>query len=248
MMRIGDDTQDAADSGGRGENEDAVIDEVACVDEIVERHLGARVTGDRTRPRISPAAGIRRAASRSKTSAVKTRVTMLLTSSRAVTGLLDHGERRLSDALNDSLVSVFRLSEASLGRLGNIEGNEPVATCVIQKAHTSIILAHGETSRPAEKRLYSYIEKQAADVLVLVAGLRVRGFAHATRGLDPVDLHRLVAEARDHFVALTEASLAVDVEGTTQRDVGTAMLNVRHIQFVALVCQPEQRADGVRPA
>src|SRR5713101_7267578 len=51
--------------------------------------------------------------------AMLTRVGVLLTSSRHVSGLYEIGNARLSDALNNTLVSVVRLTNATLGRLGN---------------------------------------------------------------------------------------------------------------------------------
>jgi hypothetical protein len=65
--------------------------------------------------------------------------------------------------------------------------------------------------------------------------LRVRGRAHSASELDPVELQRLVASGENRFVVLTDASLALDVEGVTEREIGVAMLNARHIQFVARV-------------
>ena len=79
----------------------------------------------------------------------------------------------------------------------------------------------------------TYVPKQTTELLVLVAGLRVRGRAHASGALDPTELQRLVAQAGDRFVVLTDARLALDMEGTTERDIGVAMLNARHIQYVA---------------
>jgi hypothetical protein len=164
---------------------------------------------------------------------MQTRVNVLLVSSRCVVGQIEHGAVRLSDALSNPLESVLRVTDAKLGRLGNEEANESVGVAVIPKSHVALVYSRQEPTRPVEKRLSSYKSKQTTRVLVLVAGLRMSGEAHATAELDPVDFHRLVADRENRFVVLTGARLALDVEGQKERPVGVAMLNSRHIQFVA---------------
>ncbi len=164
---------------------------------------------------------------------MKTRIGVLLTSSRHVTGLYEIGNARLSDALNNTLESVVRLTNASLGRLGNPAANEPTPLAVVPKAQIALVYVELEATRPVGRRMAAYVPKQTTEILVLVAGLRVRGRAHVSGPLDPTELHRLAAQVDDRFVVLTDAGLAVDVEGTTERNIGVAMLNARHIQFVA---------------
>lgn len=156
-----------------------------------------------------------------------------MTSSRHVSGLYEHGNARLSDALNNTLESVVRLTNATLGRLGNPDANEPTPLAVVPKAHVALVYADLEAKRPVDRHMAAYVPKQTTELLVLAAGLRVRGRGHASGPLDPVELHRLVAQIGDRFVVLTDARLALDVEGTSERHIGVAMLNARHIQFVA---------------
>lgn len=163
---------------------------------------------------------------------MRTRVGVLLTSSRHVSGLYEVGSARLSDALNNPLESVIRLTNATLGRLGNPYANEPASVAVVPKAQIALVYAEVEATHQ-DRRMATYVPKQTTELLVLVAGLRVRGRAHASGPLDPNDLQRLVAQSGDRFVVLTDAHLALDVEGTTERNIGVAMLNARHIQFVA---------------
>ncbi|HEV8669808.1 MAG TPA: hypothetical protein VGS01_03625 [Candidatus Limnocylindria bacterium] len=129
--------------------------------------------------------------------------------------------------------SVVTLTNATLGRLGNPAANEPLSLAVVPKAQIALVFAELEATRPVERRMAGYVPKRTTELLVLVAGLRVRGQAHASGALDPAELQRLVAQTGDRFVVLTDARLAVDVEGTTERPIGVAMLNARHIQFVA---------------
>jgi hypothetical protein len=165
---------------------------------------------------------------------MRTNVTILLTSGRSVIGSFDHGEQRLSDALNGSLASVLRIADARLGRFGNPAANEPVAVAVVPKNHAALVIPNAEVRRPAtDKGVYSYVAKQTSELLVLLAGLRIRGSAHGAAYLDEVALHRQLSESADRFIVLTDAWLAFDIEGTTERSVGVAMLNSRHIQFVA---------------
>lgn len=164
---------------------------------------------------------------------MKTNVTVLLTSARSVTGDFDHGRQRLSDALNGSLFSVLRIEEATLGRFGNPAANEPVSVAVVPKHHAALVLVHEEFSRTNDQRIYSYVPKQTSELIVLLAGLRIRGNAHAAGQIGDAELHRQLSETSDRFIVLTDAWLAFDVEGTTERSVGAAMLNSRHIQFVA---------------
>ena len=166
---------------------------------------------------------------------MRTRITVLLTTGRSVIGEVEHAEPRLSDALNNPLQSVIRLTDAQLGRLGNVEANQPVSIAVIPKTHVALVYPNAESPRPADRRRVRYTATQTTGLLVLLAGLRVRGRAHAASELDPVELQRLVAPGENRFVALTDASLALDVEGMTEREIGVAMLNARHIQFVARV-------------
>jgi hypothetical protein len=176
---------------------------------------------------------------------MKMRVTVLLTSARSVTGTLDLGDKRLSDALNSGLTSVLRITDATLGRLGNGAANEPVAEAVVPKSHAALVIAGDEGPRPVEKRLYAYVPKRTSELLVLLAGLRLSGSAHASSALDPAELQRQLAEGGDHFVVLTDARLALDVEGHNERAVGVVMLNARHIEFVAtLVAAGDLRPVG----
>ena len=182
---------------------------------------------------------------------MKTNVTILLASGRSVTGTLDHGELRLSDALNGSLASVMRVTDAALGRFGNPVANEPVAVALVPKSHAALVIPKEAESRPNEKRMYSYVPTKTSELLVLLAGLRIRGSAHGAANLDEVALQRQLAESVDRFIVLTDASLAFDVEGTTERSVGVAMLNARHIQFVAkapVSAVAEASAQGRVPA
>jgi hypothetical protein len=179
---------------------------------------------------------------------MRTRVNVLLTSSRSVAGLLDHGDARFSDALKNPLESIVRLTEATLGRIGNLDANEPVDTAVIPKNHVALVYAPAEANAPAERRLSGYVPKQTTELIVLVAGLRVRGHGHAAGELDPVELHRLVADGANRFVVLTDAHMALDVEGMTERAIGVAMLNARHIQFVARSRFAEDQARDRRRA
>ena len=164
---------------------------------------------------------------------MKTRIGVLLTSSRHVSGLYEIGNARLSDALNNTLESVVRLTSATLGRLGNPAANEPAPLAVVPKAQIALVYVELEATRPVDRRMAAYVPKQTTEILVLVAGLRVRGRAHASGPLDPTGLHRLAVQVGDRFLVLTDAGLALDVEGTTERHIGVAMLNARHIQFVA---------------
>ncbi|MGH2797139.1 MAG: hypothetical protein ACRDM0_05600 [Thermoleophilaceae bacterium] len=175
-----------------------------------------------------------------------TRVTVLLTSSRTVTGTLEHGEHRLSDALNSSLTSVLHVTSATLGRLGNPQANEPVSVAVVPKAQAALILVQDELRRPEEKRLNPYASKRTSELLVLISGLRLRGQAHVGAHLDPLELQRQLAAGGDRFVVLTDAWLALDVEGETERHVGLAMLNARHIQFVAALSAEPTAGQRVR--
>jgi hypothetical protein len=166
---------------------------------------------------------------------MRTRITALLTTPRSVIGVVEHSESRLSDALNNPLESVMRLTDAKLCRLGNAEANQPVAVAVIPKTHVALVYPNEESARPTDRRRGPYAATKTAGLLVLLAGLRVRGRAHSASELDPVELQRLVASGENRFVVLTDASLALDVEGVTEREIGVAMLNARHIQFVARV-------------
>ena len=170
---------------------------------------------------------------------MRTRATLLLTTPRSVTGVIDHGETRLSDAVNNPLESVLRVSDAILGRLGNVEANYPFGVAVVPKEQIALIYAMEEHARPTERRLSLYVAKQTTDILVLLAGLRVEGRAHSAAQLDAAQFHRLVSEGRG-FMVLTGSHLALDVEGTTARDIGTAIINLKHVQFVA-------RVEGVVP-
>jgi hypothetical protein len=166
---------------------------------------------------------------------MKTNVTILLTSGRSVSGTYDHAEPRLSDALNQSLASVVRIGGATLGRFGNPAANEPVAVAIVPKSHIALVIAQQEVSQSNDKRMYSYVPKKTSELLVLLAGLRIRGSAHAATQLDDAELRRQLAENADKFIVLTDAWLAFDVEGQTERLIGVVMLNARQIQFVATV-------------
>jgi len=182
---------------------------------------------------------------------MKTNVTILLASGRSVTGTFDHGELRLSDALNGSLASVMRVTDATLGRFGNPVANVPVAVALVPKSHAALVIPKEADARPNDKRMYSYVPTKTSELLVLLAGLRIRGSAHGSANLDEVALQRQLAESVDRFIVLTEAWLAFDVEGTTERSVGVAMLNARHIQFVAkapVIGAAEASARGQVPA
>jgi hypothetical protein len=167
-----------------------------------------------------------------------------------VTGGVEHGAERLSDALNGSLASVLRITDATLGRFGNPSANEPVAVAIVPKNHAAVVIAHEEARRTNDKRMYSYVQKKTSELLVLIAGMRIRGSAHATAYLDDAELRRQLSESVDRFIVLTDAWLAFDVEGQTERSVGVVMVNARHIQFIASVpsavpAEPDPRAQAL---
>ncbi|HEY3218413.1 MAG TPA: hypothetical protein VGK15_04925 [Candidatus Limnocylindria bacterium] len=135
--------------------------------------------------------------------------------------------------MNNPLESVVRLASATLGRLGNPNANEAAPLALLPKAHIALVYTEPEVRSPAARLMGAYVPKRTTALLVLVAGLRVRGLAHGLGPLDPVELHRLVSQGNDRFVVLTDARLALDVEGTSEREIGVAMLNVRHIHYVA---------------
>ena len=166
---------------------------------------------------------------------MRSNVTILLASGRSVTGELEHGEQRLSDAINGRLSSVLRVAGATLGRFDNPAANEPVTVAIVPKSHVALVIMNDEIRRPKDKRMYSYVPKQTSELLVLLAGLRGRGSAHASATLDEATLQRELAESADHLIVLTDAWLAFDVEGHTERFVGVALLNARHIQFAAAI-------------
>jgi hypothetical protein len=165
---------------------------------------------------------------------MRTRATLLLTTPRSVAGVIEHGETRLSDAVNNPLESVLRVSDAILGRLGNVDANGPFSVAIVPKEQIALIYAVEEPARPTERRLSLYVAKQTTDILVLLAGLRVEGRAHSAAQLDATQFHRLIFEGKG-FMVLTGARLALDVEGHTARDIGLAIINVKHVQFVARV-------------
>ncbi len=78
---------------------------------------------------------------------MKTRVGVLLTSSRHVSGLYEIGNARLSDALNNTMESVIELTNATLGRLGNPAANEPTSLAVVPKAQIALVYGELEAKR-----------------------------------------------------------------------------------------------------
>jgi hypothetical protein len=128
--------------------------------------------------------------------------------------------------------SIIRVRSAILGRLGNADANGPFEVAIVPKEQVALLYALDEPARPAERRMSSFVPKLTTALLVLLAGLRVRGQAHASVQFDPARFHLLLTE-RQNFLVLTHARLALDVEGTTERDVGVALINLRHVQFVA---------------
>jgi hypothetical protein len=138
--------------------------------------------------------------------------------------------------------SIVRVSSAILGRLGNTDANGPFDVAIVPKEQIALLYALDEPTRPVERRMSSFVPKLTTGVLVLLAGLRVRGQAHASVQLDPARFHLLLTE-RQNFLVLTGARLALDVEGTTERDVGVALINLKHVQFVALDGESAEMQD-----
>jgi hypothetical protein len=172
---------------------------------------------------------------------MRTRATVLLTTPRSVTGFIDHGDARLSDAVNSPLLSVLRVQNAILGRIGNADANGPFDLAIVPKEQIALIYATMEVARPIERRLSLFVAKQTTEILMLLAGLRLQGHAHAPTQLDAERLHHLVFDGRG-FMVLTDATLALDVEGTTARAIGVAIVNVAHVQFVALAASAASNA------
>lgn len=161
-------------------------------------------------------------------------ITLLLASPRMVTGTITAREGRLSDALNNRLESFVRLENAQLGRYGNPSANQPVPLAVVPKQH--IVVAYEARDRAvatASRLLPSYIPKQRADLVLLAAGLRITGTGHGPGNFEAADLQQLVHGAEDHFFPITNATLALDVEGTKSTRLAFLLLNLRHLQFIA---------------
>jgi hypothetical protein len=159
-------------------------------------------------------------------------VTLLLASSRMVTGTFSSREPRLSDSLNNRLESVVSLEGARLGRYGNPSANEPVKVAVVPKQH--IALAYQPTGGPTtESRRHLRVPKQSAELLILAAGLRINGTGHGLGEFGAADLQQTLHGGEDHFLPVTNATLSLDVEGTQRSSFPFLLLNLRHVQFIA---------------
>ena len=159
-------------------------------------------------------------------------ITVLLASPRLVTGTLAAREARLSDALNNRLESVIRLENAHLGRYGNQSANTPVSVAVVPKQQIVVAYETGEGEAPI-RAFSSFVSKERTDLLLLAAGLRITGTGHGVGRFDAGELQQVVHGDEDHFLPVTNATLALNVEGVKSVPLPFLLLNVRHLQFIA---------------
>jgi hypothetical protein len=160
-------------------------------------------------------------------------VTLLLVSSRMVTGTLNVREPRLSDALNNRLESVVSLESATVGRYGNPSANEPVKVAVVPKQHIAVVYERSVGRSTTEGRRSAHVRKESAELLLLATGLRITGTGHGLGQFAAPDLQKVLHEGEDHFLPVTTAVLALDVEGTQRATFPLLLVNLRHVQLIA---------------
>ena len=159
-------------------------------------------------------------------------ITVLLASPRMVTGTLAARDARLSDVLNNRLESVVRLQNAHLGRYGNQSPNDPVSVALVPKQQ--IVVAYEAGDGEAPTRVFSsLVPKERTDLLLLAAGLRITGTGHGLGRFDAGELQKVVHGTEDHFLPVTNATLALNVEGVRSIPLPFLLLNVRHLEFIA---------------
>jgi hypothetical protein len=128
------------------------------------------------------------------------------------------------------------LENAKLGRYGDPSAHELVALAVVPKQQ--IVIAY-EVTAPGPAALSgllpSYIPKQRAELLLLAGGLRISGNGHGLGKFGAADLQQVVHDGEDHFLPITDVSLALDAEGTKNTSLPFVVLNLRHLQFVARI-------------
>jgi hypothetical protein len=163
-------------------------------------------------------------------------ITLLLASLRMVTGNFTAREPRLSDALNNRLHSSVLLENAQLGRYGDPSAHEPVPLAVVPKQQIVIAYEVGALVPAVPSGLLpSYVLKQRAELLLLAGGLRISGNGHGLGKFGAADLQQVVHNGEDHFLPITDVSLALDVEGSESTSLPFIVLNLRHLQFVARI-------------
>lgn len=163
---------------------------------------------------------------------------VVLTYNHSISGRVRLFDQRLSDLLNDRREMVIRVQDAAVTRLvhpSRIVDHQKLA--VVDKAHVLLVFESAEQKVASTTRPFAFTTKQRQEVFMLVHSIEVSGVVHTSGTMDVLDLHRLVTVTGEHFLPVTNASVALPIFDF-QKKAGV-LVNAEHIHYIAKVTAPE---------
>ena len=163
---------------------------------------------------------------------------VVLTYNHSISGRVRLFDQRLSDLLNDHREMVIRVLDAAVTRMvhpSKVVDHQKVA--VVDKAHVLLVFESAEHKVASTTRPFAFTSKKRHEVFMLVHSIEVSGIVHTAGTMDVLDLHRLVTVTGEHFLPVTDATVALPIFDF-QKKAGV-LVNAQHIHYVAKMTAPE---------
>ncbi len=153
----------------------------------------------------------------------------LYTESHVIAGAVDPG-CRISDYLNDPAVDYIELEDVTWYALGPGEQEPRTAGCATVRKDAVQLVVPKDAADPKAPRQAT----QRFAMELLLPQYSVNGIAHR-RPFDPYSLTEFFGEHGRHFIPLTTATVCYLPTGESDGDIGTVLVNCRHLTFWALL-------------
>jgi hypothetical protein len=154
---------------------------------------------------------------------------VVFTQEHSISGGVFLHDRRLSDFLNDPRDTNIVMRNASVARLDNpAKILEKTAISFVPKAGVVLAFEPPQSAQPATPRFIKY-KKERYNVYIIMDGMEARGELHQQ---GPLDLLRVLADAGQLFVPITQASVSVRANPTLLLKQGAILVNIRRIRFI----------------
>ncbi len=164
---------------------------------------------------------------------------VLMTPQRALSGMLDIGDVRLSEFLNDRRQTVLTLLDITVSLTE--KPSQVVARyseAAIPKQVPALVFEQQAMAARSQRRFYSYVQKQEHPAFILVDGIEIEGHVHTVGRLD---LQRMVSVPDQLFLPVTQPIISFRFDGHYVLKPNAVMVNTAHIQYIALQAKS---ADG----
>jgi len=170
---------------------------------------------------------------------------VVLTYNHSISGRVQLTDQRVSDLLNDRREVVIRVQDAAVTRLvhpAKVVDHQKVA--VVDKEHILLVFESAEHKVASSTRPFAFTTKRHHAVFMLVHSIEVSGVVHTSGNMDVLELHRLMAVSGEHFIPITDATVALPIFDF-KKEAGV-LVNVHHIHYIAKLAPPAENPSDAR--